>query len=400
MTTEENDPLLKDLEAAYRQGDKVPVGWQPYTEYTDQIGKAVVRLPSPDASARDLLIGAGFNPDEWRISGPINARKWMAYDGRWLHYFRFDVVAGESKEAEQLHIDDLVKVIRKRTKTTSRFTGASDAWVYVAADWQIGKAEGASGTDQTVDRVLESLDMAKQQIKDLRRIGRRMPHGALVGLGDLVEGCAGFYPNQPFLIDRNRRDQGRITRELITHAIDELSPLFDVFTAATVGGNHGENRQDGKKVTDDADNDDVAAFEAVKEAYDRAGQYIDWVIPQDELSIALELGGVQLGLTHGHTFRKGSTVQAKAHEWWKGQAFGLQAVANAQILLSGHFHHWSCVTYGCRTAMQAPANDPGSKWYRDSSGEDSPAGVLTMRLDSTHALGYDDLRILSPGRAA
>lgn len=398
MTDE--DPMVKDLEAAYRQGDKIPAGWQPYKEYTDQIGSAIVRLPSPDASARDLLIGAGFSPDEWRISGPIQARKWMAYDGRWLHYFKFNVVAGESVESVQAHVDDLVKAIRKRTKTTPRYTGASDAWVYVGTDWQIGKAEGASGTDQTVDRVLESLDMAKQQIKDLRRIGRRMPHGALVGLGDIVEGCSGFYPNQPFLIDRNRRDQGRIARELVTHCIDELSPNFDVFTVATVGGNHGENRQDGKKVTDDADNDDVAAFEAVKEAFDRAGQYIDWVIPQDELSIALELGGVQLGLTHGHTFRKGSTVQAKAHEWWKGQAFGLQAVANAQILLSGHFHHWSCVTYGSRTAMQAPANDPGSKWYRDSSGEDSPAGVLTMRLDAEHALGYDDLRILSPGRAA
>jgi predicted phosphodiesterase len=227
-----------------------------------------------------------------------------------------------------------------------------------------------------------------------------MPHGALAGLGDLFEGCAGFYPNQPFLIDRNRRDQGKITRELITHAIDELSPLFDVFTAATVGGNHGENRQDGKKVTDDADNDDVAAFEAVKEAFDRAGHTeIDWVIPDDELSIALELGGVKLGLTHGHLFRRGSTVQAKAHEWWKGQAFGLQPVHDAQLLVSGHFHHFSAVTYGARTALQTPAMDPGSKWYRDSSGEDSPAGVLTMRIDETSTLGYDDLRILSPGRS-
>lgn len=393
-----DDELSRDISAAANRGDKIPAAWQPYSEQIDQIGSAIVHLPRPGATHRDLLIGAGFDPDAWQIAGPVKTRKWQRYDQEWLYWYAFDVVAGESSEHVQTHVDELVKVIRKRTPTTPRFTGASDAWVYVAADWQVGKAEGDSGTEQTITRVLESLDMAKQQVKDLRRLGRRMPHGALVGLGDLVEGCAGFYPNQPFLIDRNRRDQGKITRELVTHAIDELSPLFDVFTAATVGGNHGENRQDGKKVTDDADNDDVAAFEAVREAYDRAGQYIDWVIPSDELSIALELGGVQLGLTHGHTFRRGSTPQQKAHEWWKGQVFGMQAVQHAQILLSGHFHHWSLVTLGSRTIMQAPANDPGSKWYRDSSGEESPAGVLTMRLDAGHVLGYDDLRILSPGR--
>lgn len=394
-----DDGLGKDLEEAYRAGDKVPAGWAPYSEHTDQIGKAIVRLPSPDASHRDLLIGAGFNPDEWQISGPINARKWMAYDGRWLHYFRFDVIAGESVEHVQTHVDELVKAIRKRTPTTPRFTGASDAWVYVAADWQVGKAEGDSGTEQTIARVLESLDMAKQQVKDLRRLGRRMPHGALVGLGDLVEGCAGFYPNQSFLIDRNRRDQGKITRELITHAIDELSPLFDAFSIATVAGNHGENRQDGKKVTDDADNDDVAAFEAVREAFDRAGQTsLDWTIPQGELSIALELGGVEIGMTHGHLFRKGATPQQKAVGWWKDQTFGLQAVAKARILLSGHFHHFSATVAGCRTHVQVPAMDPGSKWFRDSSGEDSPAGAVTMRLDAGETLGWADLQILSPRR--
>ena len=394
-----DDELEQDLEQAYRAGDKIPAGWAPYSEFTDQIGKAVVRLPSPDASERDLLVGAGFNPDDWQISGPINARKWMAYDGRWLHYFRFDVEAGESSEHIQAHVDDLIKVIRKRKAAEPRFTGASDAWVYLASDWQIGKREGQDGTDQTVARVLQSLDMAKQQVKDLRRIGRRMPHGALLGLGDLVEGCWGFYPNQPFLVDRNRRDQGRITRELITHAIDELSPLFDAFTVATVGGNHGQVRNDGKVLTDSADNDDVVAFEAVREAFTRAGQTdIDWVIPQGELSIPLELGGVKLGMTHGDLFRTGASPALKAKNWWSGQEFGFQPIYGAQILLSGHYHHFLSNTYGHRTAFQTPAMDPGSQWWNNSTGEDSPAGALTMRLDATEPLGWDDVRILSPSR--
>jgi hypothetical protein len=88
-------------------------------------------------------------------------------------------------------------------------------------------------------------------------------------------------------------------------------------------------------------------------------------------------------------------VQKKAHEWWKNQEFGLQPVSGCQILLSGHFHHFSAVTYGRRTAIQAPAMDPGSQWFRFGSGEDTPAGLLTLRFDADQPLGYGDLEILS-----
>lgn len=385
----------KDIEQT--AGQKVPAAWQPYAEQVGQIGSAIVKLPRPGATERDLLIGAGFDPAEWQIKGPINTRKWMRYDGEWLYYYKFDVVAGESEELVQAHIDDLTKYIRRRRPAARPFqSSGKDCFAVVAADWQIGKAEGGQGTDQTVDRVLSGIDQTKQRIKDLRRIGRQMPTGALIGLGDIVEGCIGFYPAQQFNVDRTRREQGRIARELVTHAIDELHPLFDEFKIATVGGNHGENRHDGKSFTNSGDNDDVAAFEAVREAFTRGAiDGLTWYIPDEELSMLVELGGVPVGMTHGHMFRRGSTVQAKAHEWWKNQAFGLQPVATAQILLSGHFHHFSAVSYGRRTAIQAPAMDPGSQWFRFGSGEDSPAGFLTLRFDADQPLGFGDLEILS-----
>lgn len=380
--------------------EKNPPGWEPYTEYEGAIGKAIVRLPRPGATKRDLLIEAGFDPDCWMIPGAVKTRKWMRYDQEWLYWYAFDAVEGESPEVIDEHVDDLVKLIRKRNRTSVRkFTGASDAWLYKASDWQIGKAEGSNGTTQTVSRVLESLDLAKQQVKDLRRVGRRMPHGCLAGLGDLVEGCYGFYPNQPFVVDRNRREQGRITRELITHAIDELMPLFDAFTVLTVGGNHGQNREGGKIATDHADNDDVAAFEAVKEAFDRAGQTdIDWIIPTDQRALMVELGGVQTAFTHGDLFRAGATPSQKAEKWWSGQEFGFRDIYGAQILNSGHYHHFLCTTFGLRTHFQDPAMDPGSRWWDDATGQHSPAGAATYRLDATEPLGWDDLRILSPSR--
>lgn len=388
--------MSDDLNQAANSTIVVPKGWEPYTEHTDQVGNAIVKLPSPDASEHDLLITAGFNPAEWQIGGPINTRKWMRYDGEWLYYYKFNVIAGESPQVRQEHIDELVKRIRRRRPRTQAQSTGTDAWAYFASDWQLGKREGAIGTDQTAERVAESFDLAAARVKELRRMGRKMPGGALIGLGDIIEGCHGNYPNQTYVADRTRRDQCKLARELLTYGIDTLAPLFDYFTVASVGGNHGEHRNDGRLITDDSDNDDVAIFEALQEAYERGGQVLDWVLPYDELSIALTLGGVDVGFTHGHKFGKGSTAQQKAVEWFKGQDFGMQTVRGCQVLVSAHFHHFLATQYGRRFLYQTPAMDPGSKWHTDKTGEDSGPGVLTMRFDSAHPFGHDDLSILTP----
>lgn len=384
-------------------GTPIPKGWEPYSEHTESIGSSIVYLPTPDNTHRDLLITGGFNPDEWQISGPVQTRKWMAQskdsEPIWLYYYKFNVVAGESPEVVQDHVDELVKHIRKRNrKKVSEPFGGTDAFAYFASDWQIGKKEGDSGTPETIERVLKSFDMAAERVKELRKSGRKMPELLFAGLGDLVEGTCGFYPGQQFLIDRNRREQGRISRELITQGLDYLAPLFDRVKVAAVGGNHGGNRDlSGGRITSDGDNDDCAVFEAVKEAFDRAGDNnIDWQIMNDEFSMAVDVGGVLTGLTHGHIFTKGATPQQKALAWWKGQEFGFQPVRGSRILVSAHFHHFLATVSGMRTHLQTPANDPGSKWVTDMSGEQTPAGVLTMRLDGTHILGWDDLSILSP----
>lgn len=380
---------------AYSVG--VPSGWEPYTEYTDMIGEAIVRLPSPKSTDKDLLITAGFNPDEWQIKGPINTRKWMRYDGEWLYYYKFDVVAGESVESSQKHVDDIIASIRNRNTKTGPVRGGKDAFLFLMSDTQVGKAENGLGTEDTVARYIDSVDQAVQRIKDLRAIGHKMPHGVIVGLGDIVESCTNFYSNQLFTVDRNQRDQNKIARELIYYTIDAFLPLFDRLTVASVAGNHGENRNDGKMVTDEADNADVACFESVKEAYDRTGHYnIEWIIPQHELSIAIDMGGVSVGFTHGHVFRKGSTIQQKAVEWFKGQVFGGGHVKDCKILISGHFHHFLATQVGVRTLFQTPAMDPGSKWVSDCSGEITPPGVLTMRITADEPVGYADIQIIAP----
>jgi hypothetical protein len=113
--------------------------------------------------------------------------------------------------------------------------------------------------------------------------------------------------------------------------------------------------------------------------------------------VCIDLNGVKVGLVHGHQFRGGANALKKAEDWWRANDFGLQAVREVQILLSGHLHHYSNtnVTHG-RSWIQAPTIDPGSKWYTGSSGVTAIPGVLNFVATTDHPLGYDYLRILVP----
>lgn len=375
-----------------------PKGWEPFVEYAGAIGSAIVRLPRPTATKHDLLIEAGFDPEEWMIKGDVNVRKWMRYDQEWLYYYKFDVVAGEESD-EQLRadIDELRAMFSRKPPKRGPAREGVDSFVLVATDYQIGKGEGG-GTAATIERIRDGYQMALDYLKQLRKAGYKMPVGSLLGLGDLHEGCTGFYPMQEFQTDLDRRSQNRVVRRLLREAVEIFAPHFDNFIVAGVGGNHGEQRKEGKAFTTFADNDDVAAMEVLQEVITGRDGYdhVRFAIPDDELTLPLDLNGVSVGLAHGHQFGKGgSTAQKKAENWWAFQAFGYQPLADAQILVTGHYHHYSACTYGKRTHIQGPSLDGGSKWFKDQTGMDAPTGTLVFRTDANHPLGWDHARVLA-----
>lgn len=275
-----------------------------------------------------------------------------------------------------------------------------DALVVALADWQIGKGENG-GTPASIDRILSAGDAVVERFRELEAIGRTPVEIVVIGLGDLVEGCTGFYANQQFTVDLDQRSQLRTVWRLITALLRKWAPLVPKLTVAPIAGNHGENRQNGKAITTASDNQDIAAFEIVKdilaERPDMAHVHFQLPSEEESLSMAVDAAGVLIGITHGHMMNGGANPSAKALGWWKGQVFGYGPVAQCKILVSGHYHHFSTVEYARegRTWFQAPAMDTGSAWFEALSGQSSPPGMLTFLAGKgCGPRGWDHLRVL------
>jgi predicted phosphodiesterase len=250
----------------------------------------------------------------------------------------------------------------------------------------MGKGEGG-GSAGIVSRFLAGIGEVEHRWKELVKTGRPLDKMVVVGLGDLVESCSGHYAMQAFQADLDRREQVTVLRRILVKALTHWATFAPQIIVAAVPGNHGENRANGKAYTSFGDNDDVAVMEQVGEiiranpAYD----HIAFVFPKNELTLTLDVHGTILGLAHGHQ------VKGSAESWWGKQAFGMQPIGDADILLTGHYHHLAVKQSGQRTHFQAPALDGGSQWFTEQAGVVAPAGLLTFTVSR---FGWDDLRVL------
>jgi hypothetical protein len=247
----------------------------------------------------------------------------------------------------------------------------------------MGKPDG-DGADGTARRLLSSIGGVEQRIRDLRTIGRKLETLYLFGMGDLIEGCDGFYPQQTFRVELNRRDQVKVMRRIVLRMLEQWSPLFERVVVSCVGGNHGEHRKDGKSFTDFADNDDVAIFEQVQEIVcenPKAYGHVSFAIPNHDLTMTFDIYGTSTAITHGQVFGKGSGPIAKrAIDWWAKQAHGEQPAGSCRLLLSAHYHHLLITEDGAKTHIQCPAMEGGSDWFTQTAGKRSRPGLLTLRV--------------------
>lgn len=374
------------FESSARHDRKHPEGWSPGLTFDGQTGT----LTSPPTDTNpdwDGLI-AQYLPKGWDSSqyeiDPDSVR-FTAWDGwgrdeqgddatsRTQYSFRAKVIP--KRDAPDLR--ELVGLVRRHKPRKTSQT-SDHAFVVCWADWQVGKDDG-DGTRGTMKRLAEMVGKVEDRIRTLK------PSTLVVaGLGDLGESCAGHYNQQTFRVELNEREQRVVIRNAIVQALKSWAPKVPELLVLPVGGNHGEVRNDGQSFTDFADNRDVAVFEDAAlifaENPDAFG-HIRFHIPSAELTQTVEVSGTRIGLLHGHQARRGGTPEQRIENWWKGQMMGKAAIGDADVIASGHYHHFIAKEISAgRHWFQAPALDGGSEWWTNVTGSHSTPGTLTFTV--------------------
>ena len=400
---------VTDLSEFQRKARKNhPKGFEPGIVWNSETGGSITAVldTEPDESIWAMLIADwGLDPARTQVvDGSLQIRAWDAPDPegglRRLFYYRATIKPREV-QGDRADIEALCQMVMKRKPKPGVSSDTNAAMLVLLSDWQLGKSEGG-GTEATAERIINAQDRTMARLKELRKVGRGVSTVYLVGLGDLVEQCSGHYAMQAFQTDLDRREQMRLARRLILRFVDLLVDAGYQVVLGAVPGNHGENRNSsGKAYTTWTDNDDLAVFDGVAEiCAANPERYSGVSVPlgaiADDLTMTLDINGVACGFAHGHQFGRGAGGSvSKIENWLKGQALGRQSIGDADILFSGHYHHFVCSESSGRTVFQSPASDGGSYWFTANTGANSPAGLLTLLVgESCGARGWSDLAIL------
>ena len=337
----------------------------------------------PDAV--ELFKDFDLDPNSWAVIS-IRKSRWQRYDGEWLEAAKVNVKPIGRIAGQDTDYDALVKEVNSFKPKSSTITGPLYA-IYAIGDTQYGKDAGG-GTEETVRRVLDGLNAAVERHKELLKSGRPIGTVVLPQLGDCIEGSTSQNGKVLGRSDLGVTQQVRIGRRVLMAWIKAFAPLCKELIIPVVPGNHDDTHR--MLMTDPIDSWQIEVASAVQDACaeNPALSHVKFMYPKpDNQTLALDLGGTTLGLAHGH--------QAKdMGKWLHGQATGRTAVGSADVLMTGHFHHFRADQIGPRLWIQVPAMDGGSAWFRDRSGLESPTGIVSLVVGSE----YDprrDLAVLS-----
>ena len=381
-----------------------PKGWEPGVVWDGTRGELTTdSVDGPPANWDDLLRERGLDPARYEVVG--DSLRWCSYDG-WKRdapgekaysamCFSYKAEVRLRKgHSNDTSLEQLYREARK-AKAPKKTPGTGDSTLVVAlSDFQLGNPDGG-GTPAQIDALAALPDLILDRLAQLKRSGTQIGTVCVAGLGDLVEGTCGFYPSQEFRVELDRREQTRVVRRNVRDIIKAVSGRAEHVIATAVPGNHGENRKNGKAYTRPSDNDDVAVFEQVAEIlrenpiYDNVG----FRLPGDGIAISVELSGQTVSFTHGHVPKMRGTPVNTLWEWWKDQAHGraYPHLAQASILVSGHYHHLNVKEQEGRLLLICPSLTNVGDYFADAKGVNTVPGTLTFVVTPD---GWDDLKVL------
>ena len=377
-----------------------PSGWKPQRSWDNNTNTGeVTHIQPADNNFKydSLLTEWGFNPQEFYIAE--DSIKFSTWDtqlkgGVVEQMYAFKATIRRKKPKHDKFYKEIKdQVAKKRPLKVSKQKG-DYAYFFMCADWQFGKAEYNTewGVDETVDYIKQGIEKAKKNIKDLKKLGTIIDEIYIIGLGDLIENCYGFFEHQAFNVELTRSEQEQISRMMILEVLDGLLTLAPKIIIGGVPGNHAEYRS-GKNsiVTSRLDNSDTTIFQIVGEIIEGRERYkhVKTIVP-DDFYLLLEVKNKRICFYHGHMSGGGSGAEGKLMNWWKNQTMARLPAGTADYLVTGHYHHFRAVTERGRTWIQSPSLDTSTE-LEARMGLTTSHGILTFTISSN---GIDNLRIL------
>jgi hypothetical protein len=412
-TKEEAERALEEykerngIEVDESQEDIVGQTSKPFAEIGQdevEISTGIVEKPITDWNS--ILESFGLDPNVFEIlDDKVKMSKWMSSkrlengdrDSIWLYSYKAIFSRRKTPKISDDEINEIRKSIRTFKPTKEKPTNEEPSTFVVCwADWQLYKS-GSGGIKGTIKRVEESFDKTYQRINELKKLGRNIEQIAFVNLGDPVESCEGHYSSQLFTVQGTQRQQLLMALDLWSTGVQTLSALAPKRKFISVLSNHGEwQRRNGKNITSDSDSSDGFLADALERILEGKNHIDDWHIPHDEMTMQVNLSGMECAFTHGHK------ITGKELEWLRAQSLRLlrDNGTEPRLWFSGHRHHLKIDDFGFFTRIQAPSLDSdgstsgGSKWYTDSTGIWSSPGTCTLLVGNHDKRGWSDLAVL------
>lgn len=267
--------------------------------------------------------------------------------------------------------------------------------VVLWADPQTGKEDINGGTEELTTRLFE------KRLKLLKYIETHPAASAhFMNLGDSVENIENT-SSQLATNDLSLVNQIDLEAMFEQEYIVLLADTHKEVSVNVVPSNHCQLRRGKGLIGKPGDDWGIGITRQISRAFDLAGRFdhVKFNYPENVWTehMIVDVGGVKLGLVHGH--QKNSPDQIPL--WWAQQMHGGE-LFDAELLLTGHFHHFlmrqtgqHIVTKRDKYHIQAPALDNGSAWIGNlNGGARSKAGLVVFQIDSETGLDIGSLDIL------
>lgn len=286
------------------------------------------------------------------------------------------------RSSDRLDLPALFAAARARKQPQLTPAENDRTMVVVLGDVQAGKVGSRGGTPELIERLA-----ATRQALEKRLRARRPSRIVLAEAGDLFENFESG-GNPFFTNDLSLAEQMDLAGTIVFE-FAKLCARFAPVDVLTVTSNHTAWRSGKQNLGRPADDLGLHVHRQVAKLAEASKLRATWHFPAEyDDSIAFDVGGVKLGMVHGNQFSPG-----KAIEWWQKQQHGGQPVADADVLLTAHYHHLVVQPTGRSTRtgrakwhIQTPTLDNGSDWYRNIAGDDSDPGMLTFDITAD---GFD-----------